>query len=380
MNLNTKLEAITDKTLIIGIDVAKKVHVARVIDNRGAELCNSIRFENSRVGFTSFTDYISKLKDLHEKNRVMIGVEPTGVYGHALIAYLQSVGLHVVYILGMQVKRVKELEDNSPSKNDLKDAKVIASLVKDGYYRKIRTFTEGILELKEATRHALQLTKKLTRIKCQIDNFLTQYFPEFNIAFNDKEKKTAMLTLHLFPLPEQICALSADQIVQTWYSNGVIKGIGMKKALQLRRLAAQSIGIKATKAALHAFQDLMSEYDLLAGQEKETWERIKVLLESNKDFKTIMKIPRMTLKLTAYLLAEVGDFRDFSHPQQIVRLAGFNLQESSSGKNRGPAKSPSAAVRCSGGCFTSSSLNSSRTLRQVGISCTSTTPQERTNP
>jgi transposase len=34
----------------------------------------------------------------------------------------------------MHVKKSKELDDNSPTKNDVKDAKVIAQLVKDGRY------------------------------------------------------------------------------------------------------------------------------------------------------------------------------------------------------------------------------------------------------
>jgi len=338
MNFNTKLEAITDQTLIVGVDVAKNTNVARVIDSRGAELCEKVCFENTREGFLSFTGYIEKLKSIHNKGSAIIGLEPTGVYGNTLIAYLKGEGYNVVYILGMQVKRAKEIEDNSPSKNDFKDAKVIAMLVKDGYYRTIRTFTDNITELKEETRHLYQNTKKLTRVKCQIDNFITQYFPEFSIAFKDKEKKAAMATLHLFPLPWQICALSAEQITQAWRGYGVIKGIGMKKALQLKRLAAQTVGLKATGPTLAQAKALMAEYDMFSNQEEEALGRIRALLATNADYQMLMDIPNMTMRLAAYLLAEVGDFRDFSHPQQLVRLAGLNLKESSSGKNRGASE------------------------------------------
>ena len=37
----------------------------------------------------------------------------------------------------MHVKKSKELDDNSPTKNDVKDAKVIAQLVKDGRYAEL---------------------------------------------------------------------------------------------------------------------------------------------------------------------------------------------------------------------------------------------------
>ena len=349
MDFNTKLEAITDNTLIVGIDVAKKSHVARAFDNRGVELCKTIRFDNSREGFDSFIAHIEGLKAQHMKSDIIIGLEPTGVYGHVLIAYLKCEGYNVVYILGMQVKRAKELEDNSPSKNDHKDAKVIAMLMKDGYYRKIRIFTEEIAELREATRFAYQLTKKLVRVKCQIQDCLTEYFPEFTTAFlsvfkNVKSSKcpdaskTAMATLRMFPLPEQLNALTAEQIVLAWREAGVIKGIGIKKAQQLKQLAGNTIGLKATESIRIKIKALMDEYDLLAGQEKEIWRRIETLARGNSDFQAIMGIPHVTVRLAAYLLAEVGDFRDFDHPQQLVRLAGLNLKENSSGKRRGASE------------------------------------------
>lgn len=349
MNCNTNLEAITDKTLIVGIDVAKDSHLARFFDDRGAELCKKMSFENSREGFCLFTAAIEALKALHGKDSAIIGLEPTGAYGHALIAYLQGKGYNVVYILGMQVKRAKELEDNSPAKNDHKDARVIASLVISGYYRKIRAFTDEIAELQEATRFAYQLTKKITRVKCQIRDCLTQYFPEFTTAFTSVFKsansyrgpdasKTAMATLRMFPLPGQVDALTAEEIVSAWRTSGVIRGIGMKKAQQLKRLAADTIGIKASESVRLKIRGLMDEYDMLTAQEQGVWRRIETVIGDNADFKAIMKIHNMTVKLAAYLLAEVGDFRDFDHPQQLIRLAGLNLKESSSGKNRGTSE------------------------------------------
>jgi transposase len=336
------LEAITEQTLIIGIDVAKKTHVARFFDHRGDELYEKIKFDNSREGFCSFVSDIEKAKTLRMKQNVIIGLEPTGVYGHALISYLQNEGYNVVYVLGMQVKRIKELEDNSPAKNDIKDAKVIASLVKSGYYYKIRANTEEITELKEATRFSYQVTKKLVRVKCQIKDCLTEYFPEFTTAFksfeysnNSANNKTALVTLHLFPMPDQIRALTAEGIVSAWRASGVIKGIGIKKAEQLKRLAEETIGLDVTESVRIKFRNLIAEHDFLKSQENEIWRRIKALLETNPDLGVLMGIPNITFKMAAYLLAEVGDFRDFGHPQQLVKLAGLNLRESSSGKNRG---------------------------------------------
>ena len=53
---NSKIRRITDSTLIVGADIAKKVHVARASDVRGVELGKPLTFDNSRRGFEEITD------------------------------------------------------------------------------------------------------------------------------------------------------------------------------------------------------------------------------------------------------------------------------------------------------------------------------------
>jgi len=40
----------------------------------------------------------------------------------------------------------------------------------------------------------------------------------------------------------------------------------------------------------------------------------------------------------AGFLAEVGDLNDYSHPRQIIKLAGLSLKENTSGKHKGQTK------------------------------------------
>jgi transposase len=49
-------------------------------------------------------------------------------------------------------KKSKELDDNSPTKNDVKDAKVIAQLVKDGRYAVSNIPQRIYAELREAMK------------------------------------------------------------------------------------------------------------------------------------------------------------------------------------------------------------------------------------
>ena len=56
------------------------------------------------------------------------------VYWFCLAGGLISNGISVVQVNPYAVKQIKELEDNSQLKDDSKNSKLIANLVKDGNY------------------------------------------------------------------------------------------------------------------------------------------------------------------------------------------------------------------------------------------------------
>ena len=63
-----------------------------------------------------------------------LGLEPTGHYWFAIAAWMVSNGISVVQVNPYAVKQSKEIEDNSQLKDDRKDPKIIANIVKDGNY------------------------------------------------------------------------------------------------------------------------------------------------------------------------------------------------------------------------------------------------------
>jgi len=73
----------------------------------------------------------------------------------------------------LHVKKSKELDDNSPTKNDVKDARVIAQLVKDGRYAELRV-ARKIRDL---------LSVDLQAVQGQVHNWIDRYFPEFLTVF-----------------------------------------------------------------------------------------------------------------------------------------------------------------------------------------------------
>ena len=120
--------------MVVGIDIGSTTHYARAFDWRGIELGNVFKFSNSLEGFQSLSGWMQRIMKKTEKSEVMVGIEPTGHYWFDLGAYLENGGILLVMVNPYAVKQTKELDDNSQSKNDRKDPKVIAKLVTEGRY------------------------------------------------------------------------------------------------------------------------------------------------------------------------------------------------------------------------------------------------------
>ncbi len=182
---NERLAQITEETIIIGIDIAKHKHVARAIDDRGRDLVKRLVFANNLTGFKQLLDWANDLLEENNRHSLILEMEPTGHYWLNLAYYLKAQGLHAVIVNPMKVKRTKELDDDSPTKNDTKDAKVIAQVIRAGRYNE-PLLLEGIYaELREGIKLHDMMQEDLSSIKAQVHNALDRYFPEFLTVFKD---------------------------------------------------------------------------------------------------------------------------------------------------------------------------------------------------
>lgn len=335
---NQKISQITPSTLIIGIDIAKDKHVARAQDYRGMEFGKRLIFDNRIHGFQLLLDWVTQHQKKNEKNHVIFGVEPTGHYWLNLAYFLREKGFDFVLVNPLHVKKSKELDDNSPTKNDTKDARVIAQLIKDGRYS-VPNLLEGIYaELREGVKLRDQLTKQLIIIEGRIQNSIQRYFPEFFDVFGDWEGKAALCTLRLFPFPSQIREMTPEEVLARW-KPFVQRGVGLKRATKLVETAKKSVGIQiGIRFAKQEVDCLLDQYDLFKKQLKELDAELEALVDTLPGAQEMKNIPGMGSTTVALFYAEVGDITKYSHPQQLVNLAGLSLREHSSGKFKGQTR------------------------------------------
>jgi transposase len=122
--------------LVVGIDVAKRGHVAVCRRPDGRKL-KALFLPNDRPGFQKLIQRCEAVREQYRSTSILFALESAGHYGHALQHFLVDRGYGMVGINPAHTKKVKELEDNSPEKSDRKDAGVIADLAAEGRGRLI---------------------------------------------------------------------------------------------------------------------------------------------------------------------------------------------------------------------------------------------------
>lgn len=315
--LNKKLEAITFETLIVGVDIAKHNQWARFVDCRGIEHNKALKFENNRNGFNAILTRIYEICKQEDFNKVIVGMEPTGHYWKAFANFLlKQAKITVVLVNPYHTKKAKELDDNSQTKSDKKDALTIARLVKDGRYFETYLPHDVYAELRglTTTRHSMNKRKK--SIINTITAVLDEYFPEYGTVFKQPFKgKASMHLLKVCPIPKFILELGEDGVLD-----------------EIKKAVKKTVGRK--KAARFKIQQLMEELELITNQLKSVEEEMSEALKKTEIAEYLMSIPGIGVVSLATCLGELGDPLRFENARQMSRLAGYNLIEDSSGKNK----------------------------------------------
>ena len=336
---NKKIEQVKETTMIVGIDVGSEKHYFRAFNWRGIELTRKpVAFSNSMEGFNSFYNTIVELIQKSELEEALVGIEPTGHYWFDLGKFLQDKGIKPVLVNPYHVKQSKELDDNNPSKNDRKDPKVIAGLIKDGRFT-YPYLPEGVYaELRSASNLRFQTQEELTRILNRIARWFSIYFPEYKDVYGKSDSKSGLMILEQAPLPADIRVLGVDGVNKIW-RDAKLRGVGIKRATKLVEAAEHSIGSQeGLTTARMEIKNLLSDYERYSKRMEELVELIDELVKEIPYVEKMLQIKGVGIKTISGLVAEIGDIRRFDNPKQIQKLAGYALVEDSSGKHQGETR------------------------------------------
>ena len=338
---NDKLSFISDDMLIVGCDIGSETHYVRAIDARGRELSKKVlAFENDAEGFWKAHDWAVQLAAANDKKQIVLGLEPTGHYWFCLAAWMVSNGISVVQVNPYAVKQTKELEDNSQQKDDRKDPKLIANLVKDGNYGMPYLPEKVYAELRRLSMFREQLTEDRNRSMNRLHREMKIYFPEYKDAFGKIDGAFCMAVLKEAPFPEDILKLGGEGIREIWHQ-AKLRGRGYSRAAEIVKYAETSIGLKdgtaAGREAVRWFAEKIMELDEeLAEIENKLNEKCREIPHAEN----VLEIPGIGGKILSGILAEMGDISRFDDAKELQKLSGLGLVSCSSGKHKGECRLP----------------------------------------
>ncbi|WP_251036102.1 transposase [Paenibacillus sp. ISL-20] len=135
-------------------------------------------------------------------------------------------------------------------------------------------------------------------------------------------------------LPHELVHVPDETLLQH-LREAAKRGLGLGRIRNLKEAASRSVGIKqGADLAKMELRLLLSQYELLHSKHEELDAILDELLEQILNVQQLLAIKGVGRDTIAGFLAEVGDINQYRHPKQIIKLAGLNLKENTSGKRR----------------------------------------------
>lgn len=323
----------------VGIDVAKKAHVAGFISDTllhkhaRFEACPSFSFDNGRSGFQSLVERIQTYAPL---DRCAVIMEKTGHYHKPLQAYLIDRGV-AVYTIHIQ-DRPRHL-----IKSDKRDALGLANQLYNqigkgmqvGDKKKmVRRFVppwDSAVRLKNLVQHQRELAREDTRRRNKLTALADQIFPEITQVCKDPNAVSILSLRDAFPTAEAFATAPAEAIRAarrgTFPSNANI--------LRLQDLATTSIGLtepRHVQSLVLEQKQLIAELMLIRAHQAFLSDIIKGITLVSREGKIVASVPGMGPVQAGGIIAAIGHIDNFPTAGALKSYLGWAPIEQQTGK------------------------------------------------
>jgi len=329
-----RVRTVKEGTLIATVDigVVSNTGYCTTLDGRDTKC---FRFDNTKEGFEKFWSMVIASKNRFGCDELLVGYESTGPYAEPLVHYLTNKQVKIVQVNPMHTKKMKEVNDNSPLKTDDKDPRVIADIIRLGRALTIVVPEGDAASLRRLNNARERHVGEQTALLNQLQQLVFLIFPEFKTVLQNMKGKTAQYILKRYSTPERIGTLSKEALGEEMRKRSMGK-FGIKDAESLIGLARETVGIKEGLAGIamdlrHILMQLEAEGRFISEIEAE----MGAILERIPCSVKLLSIKGLGTVSVAGLIGEVGDFSKFSTQSEIMKLAGLDLYEISSGKRKG---------------------------------------------
>lgn len=310
----------------VGIDVAKSKHDCFIIDSDGVVHMNNLRIFNDRKGFDKLLEVILNALDGDPIQNTKVGLEHTGHYSINIKRFLESQSFVVTSFNPLETNAFRKASTLRKTKKC--DAKTIATMLFSDESVPTLAPSYQIQELKSLTRHRFRLIGYRGKLKVSFSRIIDILFPELPDFICSVHQKSSHELLLQLPTPDDIAKCHLSRLTNL-LRKGSRGKYGREKAVALRKLAADSIGLSDNAYAfelqqtIRMIQNVQAEIDVID-------KKIESIV--NELNTPLLSIPGISYTLAAIILAEIGEIHNFSDPSKLQAFAGLDPSTYQSGK------------------------------------------------
>lgn len=335
--LQSKRQFVRNK-VVVGIDPAKNKFQGVILDQNGILQGTSFTFNANHQGLHhTLWDKLNQRIEKFNTQHLVFSVETSCNLWQPLCFYLHQCGYTVVLMSPLTTKHSRPFISHDFSRTDPKDALLIASNARDGYFDFYQEFNPHSNAMHRLSITYDKLRKNYVQNRLRIRALMEQLFPEFFQVLN-LDTDTAKYLIKRYFLPRHYIELDMEK------ESKVIMKISQKQhgrdtLNKLKELAQSSIGIALQPEEIPVVQLTLNCWiAILETVEEQMRAVMNELIRMSKEtpyFKPIVSLKGVSDKLTALFIAETRDLSKFKHYKQIEKYAGLNLKQSQSGNYMG---------------------------------------------
>ena len=312
--------------IYVGIDVAKDKHDCFAMNSDGEILIEKLTITNNLDGFETL--YNSLMNFSNSLDNIKVGLEATGHYSNNILNFLTEKGFNIYLINPLQTNLYVKGQSLRKTKTDKLDAHVIATMLVSDNLKPYIPVSYHISELKSLTRHRFRLVKENSKFKTSLVRLVDIVFPELPKIVSSVAQKSCLALLYELPSAKYIAECNLTHLNHLLSDNSY-KHFGRDKAIQIRDLARNSIGLNSNSVSFELKQTI-SIIQFIQEQLDDVEKRIKEILKEINS--PILTIPGISFKTAGSILAEIGDISRFDSPAKLLAFAGLDPSMYQSGK------------------------------------------------
>lgn len=312
--------------IYVGIDVAKDKHDCFAMNSDGEILIEKLTITNNLDGFETL--YNSLMNFSNSLDNIKVGLEATGHYSNNILNFLTEKGFNIYLINPLQTNLYIKGQSLRKTKTDKLDAHVIATMLVSDNLKPYIPVSYHISELKSLTRHRFRLVKENSKFKTSLVRLVDIVFPELPKIVSSVAQKSCLALLYELPSAKDIAECNLTHLTHLLSDNSY-KHFGRDKAIQIRDLARNSIGLNSNSVSFELKQTI-SIIQFIQEQLDDVEKRIKQILKEINS--PILTIPGISFKTASSILAEIGDISRFDSPAKLLAFAGLDPSMYQSGK------------------------------------------------